>query len=178
MYLIIYTRTVYLNMPHRNHARTPAIAASVVSVVLAFAVAVVCFRVRRRRQRSRERRVPEQFIESQEHILPPTSRLKPGGAANAESFVVCALQLVGGAVSDEAQLKHHVLANPRADSDNVQLTDPPAVAPEESVAPPSNPQETTQDEETVTLRLRRVEAQLEALLTQGLPEGSLPSYCR
>jgi hypothetical protein len=58
----------------------------------------------------------------------------------------------------------------KADSLLTQLV--PAVA-ENDVLPRINVED---GEETVTLRLRRVEAQLETLLTTGLPEGSPPSY--
>ncbi|KAJ7887733.1 hypothetical protein B0H13DRAFT_2342331 [Mycena leptocephala] len=52
-------------------------------------------------------------------------------------------------------------------------TQPVAVVTENDVLPHTNAED---GEETVTHRLRRMEAQLETLLTMGVPEGSPPSY--
>ncbi|KAJ7860302.1 hypothetical protein B0H13DRAFT_2355692 [Mycena leptocephala] len=180
MYNVIHTLPVCLIMRNRNGARTGAIVASIVAVILIFAVVICMFWVRRRRQRNRERTVRERFkiIESQNHMVPEPSMTKIDAPSSAESdeTEVYQSRLVGAAVSDEAQMKQGAPVNRRADSDNVQLTDSPVLAPEESVSPLSNPQQATRDEETMALRLRRVEAQLEALLTMGLPEGLPPSY--
>jgi hypothetical protein len=70
-------------------------------------------------------------------------------------------------------------AEENVSQDDLQLkteslrTQPVAVVAENDVFPYTNAEDGA---ETVTLRLRRVEAQLETLLTMGLPEGSPPSY--
>ncbi|KAF7366138.1 CFEM domain-containing protein [Mycena venus] len=167
---------VPLQIAHRNRARTAAIAASVVCVVLVVAVVISLFQVRRSRRRIRERRVPEQFIESREHIVPEPSTMKVGASASAESAEaeVDQPRLVGAAASNEAQLKHGATANLSAGTANLQ----PLVASAEGVAPLSDSEQATRDEETVTLRLRRLEAQVETFLSLGLPEGSPPRYSR
>jgi hypothetical protein len=99
--------------------------------------------------------------------------MKPGGRAQAESSLSDAdhLQLRHAVVLDDLQLKPNATASAGADSDNSQPIDPPANATENGLRPHADPEEATRDE-----RLRRVEAQLEGLLTLVLPEGSPPSY--
>jgi hypothetical protein len=53
------------------------------------------------------------------------------------------------------------------------LTQPVPVVAESDVLPYTNAED---GEGTVSLRLRRMEAQMETLLTMGFPEGSPPSY--
>ncbi|KAJ6536849.1 hypothetical protein B0H19DRAFT_1270556 [Mycena capillaripes] len=118
---------------HRNGAQTGAIAASLVAVILIGAVVLFLFWVRRRRQRSRERRVPEQFIQWKEHIVPEPVMMKLDAPASAESAEV--------------------------------------VIPADSQS-----EESAGDEQMVTLRVRRLEAQFETLLSLGLPEDSPPRY--
>jgi cytoskeletal protein RodZ len=150
-------------MRNRNGARTGAIAASVASVILFVAVVTLFLWVSRRRQRIQQR-VPENFIESRDLVVLEPSAVKVDAPATAESAEaeVDLPQLMAAVVSDETPLK---------------LTEPSVIAPEESVAPISESQGTARNEEALTLRMRRMEAQLEALLTLGLPEGSPPSYC-
>ncbi|KAF7362911.1 hypothetical protein MVEN_00642000 [Mycena venus] len=50
-------------------------------------------------------------------------------------------------------------------SNNVQRADPVDIEPDNN-----------EDDEPITARMRRMEAQLQAILTMGLPEGSPPSY--
>ncbi|KAF7366027.1 CFEM domain-containing protein [Mycena venus] len=157
-----------------NSARTMAIVASLAAVAFLIGVAVLLMWVRKRRRHADRRRLPEQFLDSQEHILRDTSRPKVPGMVNAESSRANQWQT---ALFADGDLK----ANPVADSDNLQRTDPPVVAVEHVVLPRAEPglREGAPDQadgETMTLRLRRVEAQLENLLTMGLPEGSPPSY--
>ncbi|KAJ7200678.1 hypothetical protein B0H12DRAFT_542459 [Mycena haematopus] len=163
---------------HRNNVRAKAIAASIVTVIFIVGVMFSLFWLRRRRQGIRDRRRPKQFIESREHTQPEPSMIKVVALAGVElaEAEVDQSTLVAAAVSDEAQLKHGAPERPRADSGNVRVTAVAVVAPEETEAALRDRQQFTRDEETMTLRLRRVEAQLEALLTQGLSEGSPPSY--
>ncbi|KAJ6465000.1 hypothetical protein C8R45DRAFT_1079992 [Mycena sanguinolenta] len=169
---------VGLILPNRNIPRTAAVAGSVVTVIVVLTVALVLVRIRRHKLRTPQRRIPEQFLKSQEHILqtPPAKK----GTVTAEAEVNQS-NSVGEAVLDEAQLKHSETvapetAAPGAAPESVPLTDGAAVAAEESAAAPSGPQEAAGDEETMTLRMRRLEAQMGALLAIGLPEGSPPSY--
>jgi hypothetical protein len=53
---------------------------------------------------------------------------------------------------------------------------PPAVEQDDSGPTADGTGEGLPSEETLSLRVRRVEAQLEALLSMGLPEDSPPSY--
>ncbi|KAJ7915239.1 hypothetical protein B0H13DRAFT_2324486 [Mycena leptocephala] len=75
--------------------------------------------------------------------------------------------------------EHFTKAEEHVSQDDLRLkaeslrAQPVAVVAENDVFPYTNAEDGA---ETVTLRLRRVEAQLETLLTMGLPEGSPPSY--
>jgi hypothetical protein len=69
------------------------------------------------------------------------------------------------------RLKHLSIVVP----DHMRQTNAPRVGPENG-AQFGGPPEDSPPEETMNLRLRRVEAQLEALVTMVAPEDSPPSY--
>ncbi|KAF7372891.1 hypothetical protein MSAN_00495300 [Mycena sanguinolenta] len=146
----------------RNSSQTAAIAASVVIAVLVFGVAIILFRIRRRRLRLRERTVPKPFLG---YIVQKPPKKKGAAPASAES----AHGQAESVAALEGLMKH--LAPER-----VPLMYSAIVAPEPAAATPSDPPEAGQDDETVTLRLHRLEAQFRALVATGLGEGSLPSY--
>ncbi|KAF7353542.1 hypothetical protein MSAN_01544000 [Mycena sanguinolenta] len=173
---------------HRNSPRTAVIVASVVTSIVVLTLAILLVRMRRRRLHTREQRVPQQFLESgsREHIARRPSTRKVHAPAGADPVQANPVQ---EAVSDEAQLKHAAPISSGGNTDNEGLIDlaVDTVAPNgaERPTPLNDPQEPALNEETVTLRLRRVEAQLEgirrlearfdALLAVG-QESSPPSY--
>ncbi|KAJ6464966.1 hypothetical protein C8R45DRAFT_939812 [Mycena sanguinolenta] len=148
---VFLTLSACLIPPNRNSPRTAAIAV--------------------RQLRIREHRIPEQFLDSREHIVQKPRTKKGTVSAEAE---VNQSNSVGEVVLDEAQLKQPEA--PHADPEWIPFNGSPDVGAEESAAAQSGPQEATQEEETMTLRMRRLEAQMGALLAIGLPEGSPPSY--
>ncbi|KAF7326981.1 hypothetical protein MSAN_02491900 [Mycena sanguinolenta] len=138
----------------RNSSQTAAIAASVVIAVLVFGVAIILFRIRRRRLRLRERTVPKPFLG---YIVQKPPKKKGAAPASAES----AHGQAESVAALEGLMKH--LAPER-----VPLMYSAIVAPEPAAATPSDPPEAGQDDETVTLRLHRLEAQFRALVATGL----------
>ncbi|KAJ6456902.1 hypothetical protein C8R45DRAFT_1185010 [Mycena sanguinolenta] len=157
-------------MSNRKSVRTAAIAASVVSAVVVCSLGVIFFRILRRRLRMRER-IPEQFIDSQEHIVQIPGAKTVDVSAGLESNQ----PEVDLSVLDDAEMKQAVqMRSPRDNSADALLPDRLVVVPEESAVAPSDPQ---QAEETVTLRLRRVEERLDSLFAFRSPESSPPSYC-
>ncbi|KAF7366017.1 hypothetical protein MVEN_00477600 [Mycena venus] len=136
---------------HRYTPRTAVISASVASAGFLVVVVAVFLWVRRRRQRVSQRRLPEQFAEAQQEGSPATSPIKAGGTPHAHG----------------------------PDDDNPVLPQiDPAVAEPESGGLPAGPEEDTTRGETMTARMHRMEARLEALATMVFPEGSPPSYTR
>ncbi|KAJ6490041.1 hypothetical protein C8R45DRAFT_929334 [Mycena sanguinolenta] len=127
--------------------------------------------------------IPEQFLSCGDQIA-QIARARtvnaPAGIGSAETRVH-QLNLLGTPALDEAQLRHpSTPASPRSDPDNPLGPLPyidGVVPTEESAAVPPDPQEPARDEETVTLRVRRLEVQVGALLAVGLSGGSPPSYC-
>ncbi|KAJ6461785.1 hypothetical protein C8R45DRAFT_1108534 [Mycena sanguinolenta] len=137
--------------------RTAAIAASAVTAIVVFTLALVLIRLRRHKSAIRQRRIPEQFLDSREHIvqMPPAKKgTVPIGAESAEANVNES-NSVGEAVLYEIQLKHPETLAPRADSESVPFTDSAVVGEEERAAGPSGLQEAAEDEETMSLRVRR-----------------------
>ncbi|KAJ6490021.1 hypothetical protein C8R45DRAFT_1096984 [Mycena sanguinolenta] len=173
--------SVTIQMVQRKSVRAGYIAGSIVAGVLIITL-VALFRVRRRRQRIRERRDPVQFLASQDPIVQPTRaktvNTQAGGElANAE-VDQCNLPGASVVAMDAADLKHpDAQADSHDDSANTQSPSSPIAAPAESAPAPIDPPEATRDGETTSLRLRRVEAQLAALLASASPDSSPPSYC-
>ncbi|KAJ6471478.1 hypothetical protein C8R45DRAFT_419337 [Mycena sanguinolenta] len=166
-----------LTMLNGQNECTAAIAAFVASAIVISTLAIILFRIRRRRSRIRERRTPDQFFGSQEHIV----QIPPAKAAlvvlESTEPKVNRLNLLGAPVLADAERKRATQKTPRHDSADSQLPGRPIVVPEESAAATSDPEEVARgDEETMTLRVRRLEAQFEALLAGGLPDSSPPSY--
>ncbi|KAJ6461765.1 hypothetical protein C8R45DRAFT_941158 [Mycena sanguinolenta] len=146
---------------HRNSPQTAAIAGSVVAVIVVLTLALVLVRLRRRKLRIRQRRIPKQFLDSQEHIVPkspPKKGTVPAGAESAEAEINQS-NSVGEAVLAEAQLKHSETVAPGAAPEGLPLTESVAVGAEESAPAQSDPQEAAREEQTMTLRMRRLEAQ-------------------
>ncbi|KAJ6459069.1 hypothetical protein C8R45DRAFT_942491 [Mycena sanguinolenta] len=141
---------------NRSSPRTAAIATSVVTVIVVFTLGIVLVRMRKRNLRIREHRTPDQFLNSQEHIVPkPPAKngTVPAGAESAEPEVNQS-NLLGAPMLDDTETKQ---TRPRDDPDNAPSTDIPVVAPEESAATPSDPRlEVVHEEETMGLRMRRL----------------------
>jgi hypothetical protein len=135
---------------HRITPRTAVIAASVASVGFLVAVVALFLWVRRRRQRIDQRRLPEQFTEAQQEVSLDTLPIKADGAPHAHG--------------------------PDDDNPILPQTDPAVAEPESGVLP-ADPEDGSR-EETLTARMHRMEARLEALATMVLPEDSPPSYTR
>ncbi|KAF7353523.1 1,2-dihydroxy-3-keto-5-methylthiopentene dioxygenase [Mycena sanguinolenta] len=151
--------------PNRDSPRNAAIAASVVVAIVVFTVAIVWVRIRRRKLRIRERRIPNQFLDAQEHIvqkLPAEKGTVPAGAEINQSPLLSAPML------DDTERKQ---TSPRDNPDNVLLTDIPIVVPEETAATSSEPplEASQHGEETMSLRMSRLEAQMTALLAENPP---------
>ncbi|KAJ6448141.1 hypothetical protein C8R45DRAFT_948133, partial [Mycena sanguinolenta] len=150
----------HLNSELKRGAQAGVIVASVVTVILLI-VLVIFWRLRRHRQQVQRHRAPEQFLESLKNIAPtPTEKVRT--LASAESTVAAEVEQPNLLVARRAQRKQiATLANPRPDSDNLRLADSFVVAPGESAGAtaPRTPQEPSEDEDTVTLRVRRLEAQ-------------------
>ncbi|KAJ6464981.1 hypothetical protein C8R45DRAFT_939825 [Mycena sanguinolenta] len=156
----------------KNSSQTAAVAGSVVTAIVVFTLVLVLVRLRSRKLRIRERRIPEQFLDFRERSLqnPPAKKgAVPIGAQSTEAEVNPSIS-----VGDEAQLERPETFAPRVEAASVTLTDSGVGA----AAAASDPQEATREleEDTMTLRVRRLEAQMGALLAIGLPEGSPPSY--
>jgi cytoskeletal protein RodZ len=153
--------------------------ASVVIVVLIVALAIfVWWWIRRRRQRIRERRFPVQFLESAlpvQRVVRSPSITKFAAATDVETQAEAArTTMVQEVVLDEAQPEKGAEAR----THNLRLINFSGVPSEENTAPASNAQDVGHTEEAVTVRLRRVEAQLAALLNPAVesPEELPPSY--
>ncbi|KAJ7892429.1 hypothetical protein B0H13DRAFT_1886772 [Mycena leptocephala] len=163
----------------RNGAPAGAIAASVVIVVLIVVLVIfLWWWIRRRRQRIRERRFPAPFLESAspvQRVVRSPSIIKVAAATDVEMQAgVAGTTMAQGVALDETQPEKGAPAwthNPRL----INFSDVPA---EENAAQASNAQDAAHTEEAVTVRLRRVEAQLAALLTPAVesPEELPPSY--
>ncbi|KAJ7797985.1 hypothetical protein B0H14DRAFT_3886742 [Mycena olivaceomarginata] len=163
----------------RNGAPAGAIAASVVIVVLIVALVVfVWWWIRRRRQRVRERRFPAQFLESAspvQRVVRSPSIIKVASTTDVEMQAeVAGTTMAQGAALDETQPEKGASAR----THNLRLINLSDVPAEENAAQASNAQDAAHTEEAVTVRLRRVEAQLAALLTPAVesPEALPPSY--
>ncbi|KAJ7358320.1 hypothetical protein DFH08DRAFT_802158 [Mycena albidolilacea] len=147
------TASIFPNASQKSDRITPrtaVIAASVASVGILVAVVALFLWVRRRRQRIDQRRLPEQFTEAQQEVLLDTLPIKADGAPHAHE--------------------------PDDDNPILPQTDPAVAEPESGVLP-ADPEDGTR-EETLTARMHRMEARLEALATMVLPEDSPPSYTR
>ncbi|KAJ6471479.1 hypothetical protein C8R45DRAFT_1078285 [Mycena sanguinolenta] len=154
---------------HRKGARTGAIAASVVGGMLIISLVIFLLRTRRRRQRIRDRRIPTQFTGGQKDSASVSPGMKAEVSSGAQ-FTEAPRdkpEWAEAAASRETELKHG----------NIPSTDSPVVDREEpgSVAPLRGPEQPL-DQGGLTSRLRRVEAQLEALLAVGSRESLPPSY--
>ncbi|KAF7358313.1 CFEM domain-containing protein [Mycena venus] len=163
----------------RNGAPAGTIVASVVIVVLIVAlVTFVWWWIRRRRQRIRERRFPAQFLESAppvQRVVRSPSIIKVAAAMDVETQAeVAGTTMAQGVALDETHPEKGVPAG----THNLRLTNFSDVPTEENAAQTSNAQDARHAEEAVTVRLRRVEAQLAALLTPAVesPEELPPSY--
>ncbi|KAF7373960.1 hypothetical protein MSAN_00608500 [Mycena sanguinolenta] len=164
---------------HRNGAHAGAIAAIVAVIITSILVFVLLLflRHRRRIREGRFLRVQEQFLESGEHIVHKPTVDTAAGAQSADNKIDPKSQLVESPALNETQLKHDHAAgtNPFTDPGSGALTNLTGAAPEETVTSISSPQ--MRNEETMNLRLRRLEGQLQALLGLGSPPSSPPSYC-
>ncbi|KAJ7880080.1 hypothetical protein B0H13DRAFT_2345777 [Mycena leptocephala] len=163
----------------RNGAPAGAIAASVVIIVLIVVLVIfLWWWIRRRQQRIRERRFPAPFLESAspvQRVVRSPSIIKVAAATDVEMQAGVAgttmaqeVALDGTQPEKGAPARTH---NPRL----INFSDVPA---EENAVQASNAQDAAHTEEAVTVRLRRVEAQLAALLTPAVesPEELPPSY--
>ncbi|KAJ6528405.1 hypothetical protein B0H19DRAFT_1083352 [Mycena capillaripes] len=119
-----------------------------VSVVFFLAVAILVSRLRKRRRiRAAQRTaIAEQFLGVQERV--------PQANNWRTKFI------------------------DTTNADNLPQTDPSSIQGPQlrGLEPDNGVAEDSPREETITVRMRRVEAQLENLLNMGLPEGSPPSY--
>ncbi|KAF7372873.1 hypothetical protein MSAN_00493400 [Mycena sanguinolenta] len=164
-----------------SNPRTAAIAASVVTTLVVLTLAIVLFRIRRHKMHIRDHRIPDQFLDSQDHraqIVPAKAVSIPTVLEAADSEVARS-NSQDGAVLDEAQGKEALPTSPEADAEHVPLADSQLATPAENApaqSDPPRPPEAGRDEETMSLRIRRLEARFEALLAATLPEGSPPSY--
>ncbi|KAJ7912637.1 hypothetical protein B0H13DRAFT_2271443 [Mycena leptocephala] len=153
----------------RNGGPAGAIAASVVIVVLIVVLVIfLWWWIRRRRQRIRGRRFPAPFLESAspvQRVVRSPSIIKVAAATDVEMQAgVAGTTMAQGVALDETQPEKGAPArthNPRL----INFSDVPA---EENAAQASNAQDAAHTEEAVTVRLRRVEAQLAALLTPAV----------
>ncbi|KAF8139174.1 hypothetical protein K438DRAFT_1880539 [Mycena galopus ATCC 62051] len=168
---------------HGNGAPAGDIVASVVIVVLIIALVIfVWWWIRRRNQRIRERRVPAQFLASVSPVqravrMRSPSIIKVAAATDVEKRAEVARTTMAQKVMlDGAQPEEGAPAR----THNLPLINFSDVPAEENAAPASNAQDAAHTEEAVTVRLRRVEAQLAALLTPAIesPEELPPSYYR
>ncbi|KAJ7444343.1 hypothetical protein FB451DRAFT_1189672 [Mycena latifolia] len=153
----------------RNGAPAGAIAASVVIVVLIFALAIfVWWWIRRRRQRIRELRFPAQFLESTspvQRVVRSPSIIKVAAATDVETRAeVAETTMAQGVALDETQTEKGAPAR----THNLRLINFSDVPAEGAAAQASNAQDAAHTEEAVTVRLRRVEAQLASLLTPAV----------
>ncbi|KAF7328151.1 hypothetical protein MVEN_02572600 [Mycena venus] len=137
----------------KNRARTAAIAGSAVSVGFLLAVVILVLWVRKRRRLWAAQRT-----------------------AVAEQYLEARERV---SQARNLQTKYNGTTN----ADNLPQTDPFSIEPQRRVLAANNGvEEDSPREETMTVRMRRVEAQLETLLTMGLPArqshigGSPPSY--
>ncbi|KAJ6471541.1 hypothetical protein C8R45DRAFT_419896 [Mycena sanguinolenta] len=145
------------------------------------------------RMRMREHRTPDQFLDFQEHraqipsaktvdvpavlvsprqmlhLNPRTAVLEPAEPQVDQS------NSQDAPVLGDTDIKRPV-QSPHENSADTQLPDRPVVVPAENVPPQSGPPEAAHDEETMSLRMRRLEARVEALLAVRLPDSSPPSY--
>ncbi|KAF7372723.1 CFEM domain-containing protein [Mycena sanguinolenta] len=164
---------------YRNGAPAGAIVASVLIGVVVVALVVFVFWIRnRRRQRRQERRFPDQFLGSEspvQRIGRSPSIMKVATATDVESQAeMVRSNEMQESTSDEAPPEKGAPAR----TPNLRLVDIPVDGSEGSTAPPSAVQDAPHTEETMVMRLRRVEAQLAALLTTASesPAESPPSY--
>ncbi|KAJ6495184.1 hypothetical protein C8R45DRAFT_1133468 [Mycena sanguinolenta] len=133
----------------RNQVRAEAIAASVATATLIIALLIFFVWFTRWRHPIREHTVPEQFpLDSPKNIV-----REPRTTKHLYAPV------------DRANLVHESV------SDVVQDL-------EEHMASLADADESGRDEGTITLRMRRVEAQLASVVVQELPEASPPGYSR
>ncbi|KAJ7911979.1 hypothetical protein B0H13DRAFT_2327835 [Mycena leptocephala] len=163
----------------RNGAPAGATAASVVIIVLIVVLVIfLWWWIRRRRQRIRERRFPAPFLESAspvQRVVRSPSIIKVAAATDVEIQAgVAGTTMAQGVALDETQPEKGAPAWTH-DPQLINSSDVPA---EENAAQASNAQDAAHTEEAVTVRLRRVEAQLAALLTTVVesPEELPPSY--
>ncbi|KAJ7212791.1 hypothetical protein C8J57DRAFT_300401 [Mycena rebaudengoi] len=163
----------------RNGAAAGAIAASVVIVVFILALVIfVWWWIRKRRQRIRERRFPAQFLESAspvQRVVRSPAKIKVAAATDVETQAeVAGTTMPQGVALDETQPEEGAPAR----THNLRLINFSDVPAEENAAQASNAQDAAHTEETVTVRLRRVEWQLAALLTPAVEslEELPPSY--
>ncbi|KAF7353557.1 hypothetical protein MSAN_01545900 [Mycena sanguinolenta] len=159
---------------HRNSSRTAAIAASVVAAIVVFTLAIVLIRLRRRKLRIRERRTPDQFLDSHKHTVqkrPTEKGTVPLSAESAATEINSQFQSNSPSAAtmlDDTETQQ-TIHSPREDPDNAPFTA------EESTATSSEPPleaQAAHGEEPMTLRMRRLEAQVAALLAESSP----PSY--
>ncbi|KAJ6461749.1 hypothetical protein C8R45DRAFT_1108504 [Mycena sanguinolenta] len=108
--------------------------------------------------------------------MTPAKQINPGFCSDWEQFSETRRRPRLIRRAPPAKLKHSETLAPGAAPKSLPLTNSADVVEEESAGAPSDPQEAARDEETMTLRMRRLEAQMGALLAIGLPEGSAPSY--
>ncbi|KAJ6470315.1 hypothetical protein C8R45DRAFT_1015387 [Mycena sanguinolenta] len=160
----------------RNGAPAGVIAASVILAVLIVALVIfVWWWIRRRRQQIRERSSPAQFLESAspvQRVERSPSMIKVAVAMDVETQAE--VTRTNELVLDEAQSEKGAPAR----NQNLRLVNFSDLPAEENTALANNAQDVAHTEDAVTVRLRRVEAQLAALLTPAVasPEELPPSY--
>ncbi|KAF7372808.1 CFEM domain-containing protein [Mycena sanguinolenta] len=164
---------------HSNGVPAGAIVASVGAGILIVGL-IIFLRFRLQRQRVREHRAPEQFLDSREHMVQTpraNTAIVPADTQPAEAELFQSSELATTLALEESQLKNEAVPASLRAHENLPETNDPVVAPEDS----AGVTEVASDEETMTLRMRRLEAQvarMDALLAAGFPEpGSPPSYC-
>ncbi|KAJ6479364.1 hypothetical protein DFH09DRAFT_1215057 [Mycena vulgaris] len=163
----------------RNGARTAAIAGTVVFVCFLVGVLLLILWVRRRRRRADRAILPEPYVDQEEQrSLSDTLGRRNLGLAIEKS---AGTPVPGTSPRPDAipvEPESAVKSGDTTCAGTSPQSDSMPVEPESAVVSDISAAEGIHRDETLALRVRvqRMEAQLEALLTLGEPEGAPPSY--